>query len=115
MLDFKDTRLPYLSRIFAASRWRRKVLARACSLVYIVSVLTFFEHMTKDLKIERNVPIRNRRSSVFATMEVGDSVWVDEHSTAGPTYRRAINTNKDRGWKFCGAQENGGIRIWRVK
>lgn len=71
--------------------------------------------MTAELKIEQGVPIPDGRSNVFSRMNVGDSVWVNEPSTAGATYRRAINTNKDRGWKFRGAQENGGIRIWRVK
>ena len=68
------------------------------------------------IAIERDVPLPPQRAvNIFKSMEVGDSVWIDEPNTAGPSYGKAIGTNKELGWKFRGAKENGGIRIWRVK
>ena len=69
-----------------------------------------------DVAIESGVPVPPPKpANIFLMMGVGDSVWIDEPNTGGPAYRKAINTRREKGWKFRGVQENGGIRIWRVK
>lgn len=70
--------------------------------------------MSYEIKIEKNVPLPNKRSNyydVFSIMEVGDSFLVkDEAMRATISYAA-----KKDGYKFLSKKEGEKIRMWLIE
>ncbi len=77
--------------------------------------------MSNFWEIEKNVamPVVARKSKKskypFREMEVGDSVFFPDTTTAGKETAYAHNLTRKTGLRFRTNAENGGVRIWRVE
>lgn len=74
------------------------------------------------MEIEKTVPTPKTnggrgapRKYPFAEMEVGDSVFFEGERTGGKPYIAAQTIGRQKGRKFSGRKEEGGLRIWRIK
>lgn len=71
-----------------------------------------------EIKIEKGIPIPTKRSVVFPLkqMEIGDSFIVDMKEGTLKAYLSEQNKSEGHVYKFrFNKQEDGRIRVWRVK
>jgi len=69
--------------------------------------------------IEKNVPMNGSKrgpkaSYPFASMDVGDSFFVQDQDTQGRAAMGARAHGQYHGKKFSSRSVEGGVRIWRV-
>lgn len=82
--------------------------------------------METNFKIEKGIPVPNRKSNTsfvwpFNIMEVEDSVFISLDSYSRSKHSMVANAARNMGkrktpiWKYTTRRVIGGVRVWRVE